>query len=80
MTPWEMSKEFNFDHTNKWYMHNLIIINKRQRTCKIVDFAVTADYRIKLKECEKKDKYLDLARELKKYGTYRCNWCVWNSN
>ena len=28
--------------------------------------AVPADYRIKLKECEWKDKYLDLARELKK--------------
>ena len=27
---------------------------------------VPADHRIKLKECEKKDKYLDLARELKK--------------
>ena len=26
---------------------------------------VPADHRIKLKECEKKDKYLDLARELK---------------
>ena len=36
------------------------------RTCKIVDFTVPADHRIKLKECEKKDKYLDLARELKK--------------
>ena len=35
-------------------------------TCKIVDFAVPADHRINLKECEKKDKYLDLARELKK--------------
>ena len=30
-----------------------------------MDFAVPDDYRIKLKECEKKDKYLDLARELK---------------
>ena len=29
-------------------------------------FAVLADQRIKLKESEKKDKYLDLARELKK--------------
>ena len=36
------------------------------RICKIVDFAVPVDHRIKLKECEKKDKYLDLARELKK--------------
>ena len=37
-----------------------------KRTCKIVDFAVPADHRIKLKESEKKDRYLDLARELKK--------------
>ena len=28
-------------------------------------FAVPADHRIKLKECEKKNIYLDLARELK---------------
>ena len=52
-----------------------IIINnqkKKKRTCKIVDFAVLADHRIKLKENKKKDKYLDLARELKKsYGTWR---------
>ena len=42
------------------------------RTCKIVDIAVPAGHRIKLKECEKKDKYLDFARELKKnYGTCR---------
>ena len=44
----------------------IIIKKKKKRTCKIVDFAVPADHRIKLKECEKKDKYLDLARELKK--------------
>ena len=31
-----------------------------------MDFAVPEDHRIKLKECEKKNKYLDLARELKK--------------
>ena len=31
-----------------------------------MDFAVPADHRVKLKESEKKDKYLDLARELKK--------------
>ena len=36
------------------------------KICKIVDFAVPAVHRIKLKECEKRDKYLDLARELKK--------------
>ena len=41
-------------------------IKKKKKICKIVDFAVPADHRIKLKECEKRDKYLDLARELKK--------------
>ena len=93
-----MCRKFQFDHTNKWYMHNpasvlendshnllwdfniqtdhiiparrpdLIIINnkKKKRICKIVDFAVSADHRINLKESEKKDNYLDLARELKK--------------
>ena len=39
---------------------------KKKEICKIVDFAVPADHRIKLKECEKREKYLDLARELKK--------------
>ena len=33
---------------------------------KIVDFAVPADHRVKFKESEKKDKYLNLAKELKK--------------
>ena len=31
-----------------------------------MDFTVLADHRIKLKESKKKDKYLDLARKLKK--------------
>ena len=39
---------------------------QKKRNCKIVDFAVPAELRIKLKECEKKDEYFDLARELKK--------------
>ena len=33
---------------------------------KIFDFAVPADHRMKVKECEKKDKYIDLTREWKK--------------
>ena len=62
--------DFNIqtDHLIPARRSDLIIINKKKkkRTCKIVDFAVPADHRIKLKECEKKDKYLELARELKK--------------
>ena len=55
------------DHLIPARRPDLIIINKKKkRTCKIVHFAVPADHRIKLKECEKRDKYLDLVRELKK--------------
>ena len=36
----------------------LIINNKKKRTCKIVDFAVLADHRIKLKESERESKKL----------------------
>ena len=48
---------------------NHVIIKKiplKNRTYRIVDFAVSADHRVKLKEREKKDEYLDLAWELKK--------------
>ena len=44
---------------------DLIIINKKMTDCKIVDFAVLADHRIKQRESEKKDKYLGLMRKLK---------------
>ena len=39
---------------------------QKKRTGQVVDVAVLADHRVKLKEGEKRDKYLDLARELKK--------------
>ena len=98
---WELCNKFEFDHMNKWYMHNpaavlenkihkllwdfniqtdhlisatrpaLIIINKKKRTCKIVDLAVPVDHCVQLKESEKKDKYLDLAGELKNCGTWK---------
>ena len=59
--------DIHTDHLISARRPDLIIINKqKKRICKIVDFAVPADHRIKLKESEKKDKYLDLARELKK--------------
>ena len=103
---WEMYRKFQFDHTNKWYMHNLApglendshkrlsdfniqtdhliparrpdltIINKNMRICKIVDFAVPADHIINLKESEKKDMYLDLAREFKKSVEHESNDCA----
>ena len=65
---WEMCKKLNLqtDHLILARRPDLIIVNQKKRICKIVDFAVPADHRINLKESEKKDKYFDLARELKK--------------
>ena len=54
------------DHLIPARRSDLIIINKKKKICKIVDFAIPVDNRIILKESEKKDNYLDLARELKK--------------
>ena len=59
------------DHLISARRPDLITITKKKKIFKIIDFAVPADHRIKLKECEKRDKYLDLARELKNYGTWR---------
>ena len=56
---------------------------QKKRTCKILDVAVPADHRMKLKETEKKDKYLNLARELKKTMKHEGDdftnndWCFW---
>ena len=58
--------QWDFNIQTDQLIPDIIIINKKKRIRKIVDFAVPADHRINLKESEKKDKYLDLARELKK--------------
>ena len=60
--------DFNIqtDHLIQVRRPDIIMINKRKRIWKIIDFAVPADHRVNMKEGEKKYKYLDLAREFKK--------------
>ena len=76
-------------HTQKTWPYNNQQKKKKKKENlqKIVDFAVPADHRKQLKECKKKDKYLDLARELKKKTVEHenddyanCDWCFWHSN
>ena len=47
-----------------------------------MDFAIRADHKVKLKENEKKDEYLDLARELEKLleneGDVYTNYIWWS--
>ena len=45
-----------------------------------MDFAVPANHRVKLKENEKKDKYLDLARENERDVYTICNCYSWYSH
>ena len=54
------------DHLISTRRPDLIVINNNNNNKKVVDFALSANHRIKLKESEKKDKFLDLARELQK--------------
>ena len=42
-----------------------LVQNIKERTCCQVDFAISVDHRVKIKESEKRDKYFVLAKELK---------------
>ena len=61
---WHTHRSPNLDQKTRPY--NNQPKKKKRELAKIADFAVPADHRIKLIEWEKRDKYLDLARELKK--------------
>ena len=45
---------------------NLVLDNKEQRNCHLVDFVVPVDHRVKMQNNSKIDKYLDLNTLLKK--------------
>ena len=59
---------------------DLVIINKKRELAELWTL-LSRFTRVKLKETEKKDKYLDIARELKKTVEHEsdsdpnCNWC-----
>ena len=54
------------DHVIEARRPDMIVVEKRNKCCKIIDFAITYDSRIEEKEVEKVVKYKDLARELRK--------------
>ena len=45
---------------------DLVLVDKKERSCKKVDFAVPGDSRIEEKEKDKIEKHQDLGRELQK--------------
>ena len=60
---WDFS--IQTDHVIEARRPDLVIVGKKERSCKIIDFAVPGDSRIE-KEKDKIEKYQDLGRELQK--------------
>ena len=54
------------DHVIEARRLDLVVVDKKRRTYKIIDFAVPGDKRIEKKEKEKIEKYQDLRKELQK--------------
>ena len=44
----------------------MVVVDKKKRSCKIIDFAVSGDSRVEEKEKEKIEKYQDLRMALHK--------------
>ena len=44
----------------------MVVVDKKERSCKIIDFAVPGDSRIEEKDKDKIEKYQELGRELQK--------------
>ena len=60
---WDFS--IQTDHVIEVRKPDLVVADKKERSCKIIDFAVPRDSRIE-KEKDKIEKYQDLGRELQK--------------
>ena len=54
------------DHVIEARRLDLVVVDKKERSYKIIDFAVPGDSRIEEKEKDKIEKYQDLGRELQK--------------
>ena len=66
---WDFS--IQTDHVIEAQRPDLVVVDKKRRTCKIIDFAVTGDIRIEEKEKKKIEKYQDLRRKLQKIWKVR---------
>ena len=61
---WDFSIQTN--HVIEARRPDLVVVDKKERSCKIIDFAVPEDSRIEEKEKDKMENYQDLRRELQK--------------
>ena len=61
---WDFS--IQTDHVVEARRPDLVVVDKKDRSCKIIDFAVPGDIRTEEKEKDKIEKYKDWERELQK--------------
>ena len=59
------------DHVIEARRPDIVVVNKQERKCTIIDIAVKADKRIGEKENEKVEKYQDLKREIARLWNMR---------
>ena len=59
---WDTNGSLNLDQTTR------PCNNHQKKSCRIMDFAVSAEHRVKLKESEKEEKYQYFAREQKTWN------------
>ena len=61
---WNFSIQTN--HVIEAWRLDLVVVDKKERICQIIDFAFPGDSRVEEKEKDKIEKYQDLGRELQK--------------
>ena len=69
-------------NSNNLFENNYMFLVSKSITDRMLDFALPAKHRVKLKEIETRDKYLDLVRGLKKYesdGNTNYNCYTWRN-
>ena len=77
--------EIQTDHLILVRRPELVLSQKNKRIYHLIDFAVRADHRMKIKGNEKINEYLDLAKRTEKTvehhcdGDTNCGLCAWNS-
>ena len=65
--------DFNIqcDHVIEHRRPDILVVNKKEKSCQIIDIAVPGDLRVHVKEGEKVEKYGDLKREIARLWSLR---------
>ena len=68
---WETCKKFKFDHTNKWYMHNLTPVLENDTHKLLWDFNIQTDHLISARRPD----LIIINKKKKKENLQNCRLC-----